>query len=75
VASTLGARVAGSDPFDANAESYGALADGVACARADGVLIGGQVAADGDKLLKALRARLGPRATIMATERRLHADP
>ena len=36
--------------------------------RADGVLIGGKVDAGGDKLLKALRARLGPRATIMAAE-------
>ena len=67
-ASKLGVRVAGSDPFDANAESYRALADRVARAGADGVLIGGQVDLGGDKLLKALRARLGPRATIMAPE-------
>ena len=68
VASKLGVRVAGSDPFDPNAESYRALADRVARARADGVLIGGKVDAGGDKLLKALRARMGPRATIMAAE-------
>ena len=68
VASKLGVRVAGSDPFDPNADSYRALADRVARARADGVLIGGKVADGGDKLLKALRARLGPRATIMAAE-------
>ena len=68
VASKLGVRIAGSDPFDANAESYRALADRVARAKADGVLIGGQVDLGGDKLLKALRARLGPRVTIMAPE-------
>jgi branched-chain amino acid transport system substrate-binding protein len=68
VASRLGVRVAGSDPFDESAEDYRALADRVARAGADGVLIGGQVDLGGDKLLKALRARLGPRATIMAPE-------
>jgi YVTN family beta-propeller protein len=67
-ASKLGVPIAGSDAFDANAESYRALADKVARAGADGVLIGGQVGLGGDKLLKALRARLGPRATIMAPE-------
>jgi ABC-type branched-subunit amino acid transport system substrate-binding protein len=68
VASKLGVRVAGSESFDASAVSYRALAERVARARADGVLIGGQVAAGGDKLLKTVRARLGPRATIMAAE-------
>ena len=68
VASKLGVRVAGSDPFDASADGYRALAERVARARADGVLIGGQVSAGGDKLLRALRARLGARATIMAAE-------
>ena len=67
-AAKLGVRIAGSAAFDANAESYRALADRVARTGADGVLIGGQVALGGDKLLKALRARLGPRATIMAPE-------
>ena len=67
-ASKLRVRVTGSDPFDANANSYRALADRVARAGADGVLIGGQLDLGGDKLLKALRARLGPRATIMAPE-------
>ncbi|MGZ4188145.1 MAG: protein kinase domain-containing protein [Solirubrobacteraceae bacterium] len=67
-AAKLGVRVAGSDPFDANGESYRALADRVVRAGADGVLIGGEATAGGGKLLKALRARLGPRATIMTTE-------
>ena len=44
------------------------LAERVARARADGVLIGGQASAGGDKLLRALRARRGARATIMAAE-------
>ena len=67
-ASKLGVPIAGSDAFDANAESYRALADKIARAGADGVLIGGQVGLGGDKLLRALRARLGPRPTIMAPE-------
>jgi ABC-type branched-subunit amino acid transport system substrate-binding protein/DNA-binding beta-propeller fold protein YncE/predicted Ser/Thr protein kinase len=66
VASRLGVRIAGSEAFDNRAKSYDALADKVARSGADGVLIGGTVFFGSDRLLKALRARLGPRATIMA---------
>ena len=48
------------------AKSYNALADRVARSGAEGVLIGAEIWYGGDRLLKALRARLGPRATIMA---------
>jgi ABC-type branched-subunit amino acid transport system substrate-binding protein/DNA-binding beta-propeller fold protein YncE len=66
VATRLGVRVAGSAAFDREAESYDALADKVARSGAEGVLIGGEVWYGGDRLLRALRARLGARAAIMA---------
>jgi ABC-type branched-subunit amino acid transport system substrate-binding protein/DNA-binding beta-propeller fold protein YncE/predicted Ser/Thr protein kinase len=62
----LGVPVAGSAALDPAAKSYDALADRVARSGAQGVLIGGTVFAGGDRLLKALRARLGPGVTIMA---------
>ncbi len=66
VAPRLGIKVAGSESFDVDAKSYNALADRVARSGAEGVLIGAEIWYGGDRLLKALRARLGPRATIMA---------
>jgi ABC-type branched-subunit amino acid transport system substrate-binding protein/streptogramin lyase len=65
-ASRLGVGIAGDQAYDARAASYRALADRVARSGADGVLIGGNPYSGADKLLRALRARLGPRATIMA---------
>jgi branched-chain amino acid transport system substrate-binding protein len=65
VAPRLGIRVAGSEAFS-NGKSYDALADRVARSGAEGVLIGAEIWYGGDTLLKALRARLGPGATIMA---------
>jgi branched-chain amino acid transport system substrate-binding protein len=67
-ASRLGVRIAGSAAFDPAAKSYDVLARKVARSRADGVLIGGELHAGGDRLLRALRARLGPRATLMSGE-------
>jgi YVTN family beta-propeller protein len=67
-ASRLGVRVAGAAEFDGSEKRYDALAARVARSGADGVVIYGQVYNGGDRLLKALRARLGPRAAIMVGE-------
>ena len=66
VASRLGVGIEGSKAFDSEAKSYDALADEVARSGAEGVVIGGTVPFGTDRLLKALRARLGPRTVIMA---------
>jgi len=58
--------VAGSATFDPAAASYASLANRVARSGAEGVVIGGSPFEGGDRLLKALRARLGARETIMA---------
>ena len=62
-------QIAGSATFDPVAKSYGALADRVARSGAQGVVIGGDPFDGGDRLLKALRARLGVRVTIMGGSR------
>jgi branched-chain amino acid transport system substrate-binding protein len=67
-ATRLGITIAGSEAFDVRAENYDTLADKVARSGAEGVLIDGEGYAGGDRLVKALRARLGPSATIMAGE-------
>ncbi|MFL5858959.1 MAG: ABC transporter substrate-binding protein, partial [Solirubrobacteraceae bacterium] len=59
--------VAGSATFDPAAASYVSLANRVARSGAEGVVVGGDPFEGGDRLLKALRARLGPRATIMGS--------
>jgi ABC-type branched-subunit amino acid transport system substrate-binding protein/streptogramin lyase len=64
-AGRLGVRVAGSAAFAPSAKSYDALAVQVARSGAQGVVIGGDPYDGGDRLLKALRARLGERFTIM----------
>ena len=61
----LDIRIAGAERFDPAAKSYDALAEKIARSGAQGVVIGGDVSQGGDRLLKALRARLGPRTTIM----------
>jgi ABC-type branched-subunit amino acid transport system substrate-binding protein/DNA-binding beta-propeller fold protein YncE len=67
-ATRLGLQVVGSAGFDAEAASYARLASRVADARPDGVFLGGQWFAGGDRVLRALRARLGARIPIMATD-------
>jgi ABC-type branched-subunit amino acid transport system substrate-binding protein/streptogramin lyase len=62
----LGVDIAGSASFDPEAKSYAALADKVAGSGAQGVVLGGDPYDGGDRLLKAVRARLGSRVTIMA---------
>ena len=64
----LGIRIAGAERFDPAAKSYDALAEKIARSGAQGVVIGGDVTEGGDRLLKALRARLGPRTPIMTDD-------
>ena len=64
----LDIRIAGAQRFDPAAKSYDALAERIARSGAQGVVIGGDVMNGGDRLLKALRARLGPRTPIMTDE-------
>jgi branched-chain amino acid transport system substrate-binding protein len=65
-AKKLGVTIAGAATFDGGAESYDLLADTIARSGAQGVLIGGDpYEGGGDRLLEALRARLGARMTIM----------
>ena len=61
----LGVRVAGSGTFDPSAKSYAALAGRVARSGAEGVVVGGDPYNGADRMIKALRARLGQRVTIM----------
>ncbi len=60
----LGIKIAGDESFPAEARRYDRLVDRIARSGADGVVLGGHVG-DGAELLKALRAGLGPRMTIM----------
>jgi ABC-type branched-subunit amino acid transport system substrate-binding protein/DNA-binding beta-propeller fold protein YncE len=64
----LGVAVAGSQAYDPEAQSYDALARRVARSGAQGVFLGGFLSEGGDRLLKALRARLGTRVKIMVTD-------
>jgi ABC-type branched-subunit amino acid transport system substrate-binding protein/streptogramin lyase len=67
-ATRLGLDVVGSAGFDPEAASYARLASRVADARPDGVFLGGSWFEGADRVLKALRARLGPRIPILATD-------
>ena len=68
-AGRLGVGVAGSAVFNPEAKSYDALAQRVARSGAQGVFVGGFAGAEvAARLVKALRARLGQSAVIMATE-------
>jgi ABC-type branched-subunit amino acid transport system substrate-binding protein/DNA-binding beta-propeller fold protein YncE/predicted Ser/Thr protein kinase len=64
-AAKLGVGIAGNSSFDPDAASYRVVADRVARSHAAGVVIGGDQFAGGRELIKALRARLGPRFPIM----------
>jgi ABC-type branched-subunit amino acid transport system substrate-binding protein/DNA-binding beta-propeller fold protein YncE len=68
-AGRLGVGIAGSAAFNPEAKSYDALAQRVARSGAQGVFMGGYAGAEvAARLVKALRASLGPSAVIMATE-------
>jgi ABC-type branched-subunit amino acid transport system substrate-binding protein/DNA-binding beta-propeller fold protein YncE len=62
----LGVDIAGSAAFDPLDASYAALAARVARSGAEGVVVGAGPFEGGDRLIRALRARLGDRVTIMA---------
>jgi branched-chain amino acid transport system substrate-binding protein len=64
----LGIEVAGSAAFDRDAKSHDALAERVARASVQGVLIADVWDYGAASVLKALRARLGPRAVMMGVE-------
>ena len=64
----VGLTIAGTEAFDPAASSYDQLADKVARSGAEGVVLGAFVFDGGDRVLKALRARLGPRLPIMASD-------
>jgi branched-chain amino acid transport system substrate-binding protein len=64
-AGKLEVRVAGSASFDPQAKGYAALAGRVARSGAQGVVLGADPFDGGDRVVKALRARLGERFTIM----------
>ncbi len=66
-AERVGLTIAGTKAFDPAAKSFEALANEVARSGAQGVMLGAFVDDGGDRVLKALRARLGPRLPIMAT--------
>jgi ABC-type branched-subunit amino acid transport system substrate-binding protein/streptogramin lyase/predicted Ser/Thr protein kinase len=63
-AARLGVGIAGAEDFGIDAHEYASIAGRVMRARADAVVIGG-VDETGGPLIKALRARLGPRVAIM----------
>jgi ABC-type branched-subunit amino acid transport system substrate-binding protein/streptogramin lyase len=66
-AGKLGVPITGATTYDARSERFDELADAIARSGADGVVLGGDPYDGGDRLLKALRARLGARVTIMAS--------
>jgi class 3 adenylate cyclase/ABC-type branched-subunit amino acid transport system substrate-binding protein/predicted Ser/Thr protein kinase len=57
--------LAGTSRWDPRAKSYTALADRVARSGADGVFLGGTIFEGGDRVIQALRARVGRGLTIM----------
>jgi branched-chain amino acid transport system substrate-binding protein len=62
----LDVAIAGSGTFDPEAGSFDDVADRLARSGADGVVLAADPYVGGDRLLKALRERLGGRVTIMA---------
>ena len=65
-AQRLGVPIAGSASYDPVARDYVRLADRVALSGAQGVVLGGDPFFGGDRLVRALRGRLGTRLKIMA---------
>jgi ABC-type branched-subunit amino acid transport system substrate-binding protein len=67
MANRIGLPIAGSATFDPSAKSFTALAERVARSGADGVVLGADPFDGGDRLVRALRARLGSRVTLMGS--------
>jgi ABC-type branched-subunit amino acid transport system substrate-binding protein len=64
-AARLGVGITGSDAFDGDPKRSAALADRIARARPDGVLVAGAGFPGGVEMIKALRTRLGSGVAIM----------
>ena len=67
-ATRLGLTVAGFQGWDPSASSYDVLARGIKATQAQGVFLGGLVCANGSKLVKDLRARVGASVRIIAAD-------
>jgi branched-chain amino acid transport system substrate-binding protein len=67
-AGELGIAIAGSSTWADEAKTYDALAERIARARPDGIFIGGFLDPNAGALLKALRARLGPKIVLFTGE-------
>jgi branched-chain amino acid transport system substrate-binding protein len=66
-AKRLGVRIAGSATYDPRAESHAAIVERIARSGADGVVVAGTPFDGADKVVKALRDRLGKDLTIMGS--------
>ena len=64
----LGLKIAGFVPWDAKATSYEAIGEQIASSGADSVYLGGIVCNNGVKLIKDLRAAVGPRPVFVAPD-------
>ena len=62
----LGLRIAGVSPWSEQARTYTALADRIRRSRATGVFLAGYVSPGTGHLIRTLRARLGPKVTLIA---------
>jgi branched-chain amino acid transport system substrate-binding protein len=67
-AKKLGLRVVGFVPWDAKATSYEAIGEQIASSNADSVYLGGIVCNNGVKLIKDLRAAVGPGPVFVAPD-------
>jgi branched-chain amino acid transport system substrate-binding protein len=67
-AEKLGMKVLGFEPWDAKATSYEAIANHIKATGADAVYLGGIVCNNGAKLLKDLRAVLGPNPVFVGPD-------
>jgi branched-chain amino acid transport system substrate-binding protein len=63
-AGELGIAIAGSSTWADEVKTYGALAERIARARPDGIFIGGFLVPNAGAVVKALRARLGPKIVL-----------
>jgi branched-chain amino acid transport system substrate-binding protein len=67
-AGELGIAIAGSSTWADEVKTYGALAERIARARPDGIFIGGFLVPNAGAVVKALRARLGPKIVLFTGE-------
>lgn len=67
-AKKLGLKIAGFVPWDAKATSYEAIGEQIASSGADSVYLGGIVCNNGVKLIKDLRAAVGPKPQFVAPD-------